>query len=382
MTVPGPDTQSADSPSTTAPSNAAPSDTMVSVEGLLALTAAITAAAGSGPEEAAAVAANLVEANLRGHDSHGVGMVPRYVGSVKAGTLVPDEHAAVVTDTGAILTVDGRRGYGQVVGAEAMDLAIDRARELGSCILGLGNAHHIGRIGAWAEQATAAGMVSVHFVNVLARAIVAPWGGRDARLGTNPFCVGIPRAGHPPVILDFATSQVAQGKVRVAYNKGLQLAPGLMIDDQGNPTTDPTFGVKPPQGSLLPFGEHKGYGLALVCELLGGALAAGLPYSGEADDGVGVYNGMLAIVVDPSRFGRSDFAEQVEDVLTWVTGSPPAEGVGSVLVAGDPERAHRTARTRDGIPVDNGTWRELGRTAASVGLDEAAVRQAAGLPPA
>lgn len=363
------------------PAPSAPAaDTVVGAAGLRALAAAITAAAGSSGAEADAVAANLVEANLQGHDSHGVGMVPRYVAAVRDGGLAPDQHATVANDAGALLTVDGNRGYGQVVAAEAMALAVERARAIGSCVLALGNAHHIGRIGAWAEQATAAGLVSVHFVNVVARAIVAPFGGRDARLGTNPFCVGVPRPGGDPVILDFATSQVAQGKVRVAFNKGQQLAPGLMIDADGEPTTDPAFGVKLPAGSILPFGEHKGYGIALVCELLGGALAAGLPYHGDAHAGSGVYNGMLAFVVDPARLGHgATFAEQVEAVLSWVTASPPAAGVDQVLVAGQPERATKARRLVEGIPVDPGTWRELVRTAAAVGLDEGEVRRVAGL---
>lgn len=355
-------------------------DVVVSAEGLRSLAAAITVAAGSEAGEAELVAANLVEANLQGHDSHGVGMLPRYVAAVHDGMLVPGEHATVAQDAGALLTVDGNRGYGQVVAAEAMALGIERAAELGACVLALGNAHHIGRIGAWAEQAATAGLVSVHFVNVVARSIVAPWGGRDARLGTNPFCVGVPRPGREPVILDFATSRVAQGKVRVAYNKGEQLQPGLMIDADGEPTTDPAAGVKPPAGALLPFGEHKGYGLALVCELLGGALAAGLPYRGEPLAGAGVYNGMLAFLVDPARLGHgATFATQVEEVLTWVTGSPPARGVDHVLVAGEPERAVKAQRLAAGIPVDAGTWRELLRTAESVGRSEAEVRAAAGL---
>jgi uncharacterized oxidoreductase len=138
--------------------------------------------------------------------------------------------------------------------------------------------------------------------------------------------------------------------------------------------------VKLPAGALLPFGEHKGYGLALVCELLGGALAAGLPYRGEDLAGAGVYNGMLAFLVDPARLGHgATFADHVDQVLAWVTGSPPARGVDHVLVAGEPERATKAQRLVDGIPVDAGTWRELLRTADSVGLGEAEVRAAAGL---
>ena len=171
-----------------------------------------------------------------------------------------------------MLTLDGNAGYGQVMGYEAMELGAERAKRNGVCVMGLSNAHHIGRIGHWAEQCIDHGLVSIHFVNVLARPIVAPFGGRDARHGTNPLCVGIPRPGKDPIVLDFATSKIAQGKTRVAYNKGEQLAPNTIIDDHGNPTTDPRFTVIEPSGAILPFGEHKGSGLALICELLGGAL--------------------------------------------------------------------------------------------------------------
>ena len=176
-------------------------------DALTAAVRAIVAAAGSVPDEAARVAANLVEANLRGHDSHGVGMVPRYIDAVLEGGLTVNAHVAVRSDSGALLTLDGQSGYGQVIGAEAMALGIERARQQGVCIVGLAHSHHLGRIGHWAEQCITAGLVSIHFVNVLSRPIVAPFGGRDARLGTNPFCVGIPRPGGEPIVLDFATSQ-------------------------------------------------------------------------------------------------------------------------------------------------------------------------------
>jgi LDH2 family malate/lactate/ureidoglycolate dehydrogenase len=222
---------------------------------------------GSSAAEVEAVAGNLIEANLTGHDSHGIGMLPRYAKSYLEGGLKPNTHLSVVHDGGGLLRLDGNAGFGQVIGAEAMALGIERTRQQGSCIVALGNAHHLGRIGAWAEQVAAAGLVSLHFVNVISRAIVAPHGGSDARFGTNPFCAGVPLPGRPPVILDFATSVIAQGKTRVAHNKGEAVEPGQLIDDQGQPTTNPRYTVIPPFGALLTFGGHKGYGLALMCEL-------------------------------------------------------------------------------------------------------------------
>src|SRR6266567_840547 len=173
--------------------------------------AAILVAAGSSAEEARTVADNLVLANLSGHDSHGVGMVPRYVDAILEGGLKPNAIARVNLDAGALLALDGQRGYGQVVGEQAMALAMARAKELGTCIMTLAHAHHLGRIGHFAEMATRQGLVAIHFVNVLSRPTVAPWGGADGRFGTNPCCIGVPLQGREPFLLDFATSRVAQG---------------------------------------------------------------------------------------------------------------------------------------------------------------------------
>jgi uncharacterized oxidoreductase len=231
----------------------------------VALTRAIetiVAAGGSDAREAKLVSTNLVLANLMGHDSHGVGMIPRYVDALIEGGLKPNRHPAISLDSGTMLALDGQMGYGQAIGVEAMDLAIERARKHGVCVMGLGRSHHLGRIGHWAEQAVAQGMISIHFVNVISRAIVAPYGGSDARFGTNPVTIGIPLPGEPPFILDMATSAVAQGKIRVAHNKRERVSPDWLLDDQGNPTAEPKFGVIEPFGALRTFGLHKGYGLA------------------------------------------------------------------------------------------------------------------------
>ena len=346
------------------------SDTIVlRFDRLSAAVQAIVAAAGSAPGEAAQVAANLVEANLRGHDSHGVGMVPRYVDAVLEGGLAPNAHVAVRADSGVLLTLDGQSGYGQVIGAEAMALGAERAKAHGVCVVGLAHSHHLGRIGHWAEQCIAEGLVSIHFVNVLSRPIVAPFGGRDARIGTNPFCVGIPRPGAEPVVLDFATSKIAQGKTRVAFNTGVPVEPGTIIDHEGNPSTDPRYTVIEPIGALLPFGEHKGAGLALVCELLGGALAGGATAQPVSDGQRRVLNSMFSILVDPARLGTAaNLAREMESYLAYATASPPAPGVGRVRTPGEPERETRAARLRDGIPVDAVTWGEIVSAAGKVGL--------------
>lgn len=335
---------------------------------------------GSDEREVDAVAANLIDANLTGHDSHGIGMLPRYSEAFLQGGLKPNAHVRVVQDSGALLRLDGGAGFGQVIGREAMALGIERTREHGSCIVALGNAHHLGRIGAWAEQAAAAGLVSMHFVNVIARGIVAPFGGADARFGTNPFCAGVPFTGREPVILDFATSVIAQGKTRVAMNKGELVPPDHLIDDQGRPTREPRFAVVPPFGALLTFGAHKGYGLALMCELLGGALAAGMTQRDNDSSQRRVLNGMFSVLVDPSRLGdRAAFEQEALAFIDWVKASPPREGFEAVLLAGEPERAMRARRSAEGVPVDATTWQEILDTAGRLGVDPAAVNAAAGL---
>jgi hydroxycarboxylate dehydrogenase B len=331
---------------------------------------------GSSAPEAQTVADNLVLANLSGHDSHGVGMLPRYVDAVLEGGLTPNAKLQVKLDAGSLLALDGQRGYGQVVGQQAMELAIARAEVSGSCVMALAHAHHLGRIGHFAEMAVQHGLVSIHFVNVQSRPVVAPWGGGDGRYGTNPFTVGIPLPGQPPFILDFATSRVAQGKMRVAHNEGRQVEPGYLIDEKGRPTTDPGVVVVPQPGgmfgALLAFGEHKGYGMAVACELLGGALTGGGTWHQPADDRRAVLNGMFTIVVDPRKLGtQTEFEREALAFVEWLKQSPPGAGSDGVMLAGDPERKARQLREAEGIAVDDQTWSEIVNAGRKVGAQVA-----------
>ena len=330
-------------------------------DGLTRAIEAVVAAGGSDAREARLVAENLVMANLLGHDSHGVGMIPRYIDSLLEGGLSVNQHPKVQIDTGALLALDGCQGYGQVIGQEAMAMAIERAKKHGSCVMTVGRSHHLGRIGQWGEQAVAEGLISIHFVNVISRAIVAPYGGADARFGTNPVCIAIPLPGEPPFLLDMATSAVAQGKIRVAHNKREKVSREWLIDDKGHPTDDPRYGVVDPLGALRTFGGHKGYGLSVACELLGGALSGGgTEHQGGDRSKKRVWNGMLAIVIDPSRIEKSGlFGSETAEFLASLRKSPPAPGVDKLRIAGDPERETRIKRERDGISVDDNTWKEI-----------------------
>ena len=235
----------------------------------------------------------------------------------------------------------------------------------------LANAHHIGRVGAYGEMASAAGLVSLHFVNVTDhRAVVAPFRGTDARFVTNPVCIALPGTERQPaLLLDMATSAIAMGKVRVARNEGHEVEPGILIDQAGKPTRDPNVMYGEPHGALLPFGGHKGYALAVVTELLAGALSGGPTIQPANPRLGGVINNMFTVLIDPARFAGLDwFRRETEGFVAYVKASPPSDPGAPVLVPGDPERLAREKRLRDGIEVDATTWDEIVQAAASFGI--------------
>jgi hydroxycarboxylate dehydrogenase B len=354
---------------------------IIAADALTRFAEAIIAGTGSQPAEAKEVAVHLVEANLKGHDSHGVGMIPSYVKNAAAGLLHPNQHAKLINEMGPIAVFDGEMGYGQVIAREATEWAIAKAKSGGVGIFALRNTHHVARVGTYGELAAAAGLVSIHFVNVLiAPGRVAPFGGMVGRFGTDPICITFPAildskgGGKPPVVLDFATSRVAAGKLRVAMNEGKALPAGYLIDSKGNEATNPAVFYRE-NGAMLPFGEHKGSGLALACELLAGVLTSG----GAMQENIpnnGIKNGMFSIVLDPARFGDTGWMErEAATLIDWVKSSPPRPGVEEVLIAGEPERKSREKRLKSGIPVDTNTWKELVQAAGQVGLPAAQIPQ-------
>src|SRR5579863_7025430 len=315
---------------------------IIKADALTEFAARIIAAAGSLPPEAQEVANHLVEANLKGHDSHGVGMIPHYVKNLRANLLHPNTHATLVSETGSIAVFDGGMGYGQVTAREATEWAIAKAKATGLGVFTLRNTHHVARVGAYGEMAVAAGLISIQFVNVvIAPGRVAPFGGVTGRFGTDPVCISFPGTDKvPPVVL---------------------------LDEQGNDATDPAVFYRK-NGSMLPFGEHKGSGLALMCELLGGVLTGGGAMQGNLPNR-GIKNGMFTIVLDPARFGDAAWMRQeMETLIGWVKSSPPRPGVERVMVAGEPERRSRDERLETGIPIDANTWKELVEAAQLAGV--------------
>ena len=360
----------------------------VSPDGLTRMLTRIFQAAGGSEAEAHAIAANLVEASLSGHDSHGVIRTERYLYWEAKGSVSFGKTVQVVSEAPGFALMDGGFGFGQTVGPQAVEIGIAKAKENGFGLTGLRNAGHLGRIGAFGEMACAAGLVSLHFVNVANSVLVAPFGGAGRRMSTAPVCIGVPH-GEGDFILDFATSKVAEGKVLVARKAGKPALEGSLIGADGKPTQDTDVLYGPPEpgkvdnprdgpGALAPMGDHKGSGLALACELLAGALTG----SGVAlDDTAPVHNGMLSIYLDPKLMDDGHgWAVAVADYIAQVRACPPADVAAPVMVPGDPERKRRVERRSEGLPLAPDVWASLLDAGVSKGLDAAVLAAMAGGP--
>ena len=339
-------------------------------------SAALLAAGGVPADEAQLVAESLVGANLRGHDSHGVMRVPYYLEFVREGRLVPGAPLRVVGETPAALACDAGWGFGQVQCRRLIERLLPKARALGIACGTLSRSGHVGRVGEYAEQAAAAGLATLALVNTHgAGPRVAPPGGKEARIGTNPLCVGIPTTGEP-IVLDFGTSAVAEGKVRILRIAGKRCPEGWLIDSDGKPTTDPNVLYREPPGSILPMGaaqSYKGFGLGLVIDMLAGGLSGGMCAHPGAEPPLG--NDALFVLLDPARLGGTEhFLKEVSGVSAYARSSPTVEGVAGILLPGDPERRTRVERERRGIPLDPGNWERLTDLAGRLGVPVPATR--------
>ncbi len=347
------------SPATSAASRTVPASKLVD------LVALIMQGGGSHADEAHTIAQRLVDSNLVGHDSHGVLRVGKYLEWVEKGWLRPNTAPTIVFDSDALAIIDGNRGFGQVIGEFATRLGIAKAAKSGIAMIGLRNCGHLGRLGDWAEMAAAEGQVSLHFLNTSGAQRVAPFGGSDRRLSTNPLAIGVPGAGGPPTILDITTSTVAEGKLMVALNKGEQVPAGWIVDKHGKPTTSPKDFYD--GGALLTIGEHKGSGLSILTDLLAGAITTGR--SSDPADTV-LRNNMLSIFIAPAVYdGNGGVLAEAKRFVEWVKASPPLVPGRPVLGPGDVERQTRAARLAGGVPLDETTWNDLLAAARSVGID-------------
>ena len=338
-----------------------------SVEGLRDLTSQVLQAAGALSSEAESVAGALVESNLAGHDSHGVLRIPEYVGWMEQQLVSVGAHAQITKDSEAFAVIDGGWGFGQVIGREAMHVAIQKAGASGVGIISVSKCCHLGRVGDYPLMAADKEMVAVMFVNTHGGGkLVAPWGGRERRLSANPIAAAIPRKDTWPILLDISTSSIAEGKVRGIFNRRASVPPGLIIDHAGNPTTDPAKFYGPPEGALLPFGGHKGYALGFLTDILAGALS-GAGCSRKDTSRVG--NAFLCVVIDPDQFrAEDDFTQDVEGLIEFVKSSALAPGSDVILIPGELEAQEKARREKSGIPIDNETWKQIAAVAQRYGI--------------
>lgn len=331
---------------------------------------------GCDQQEADIVSRHLILANLTGHDSHGIGMLPMYGAQVRNGHLICNQTPVLHKPVGAISVVDAKSGFGHRMALLALDHAMQTIAEHKVAVLGLRNSGHVSRVGTYSEYCAAKGYVSLHMVNVVGHPpIVAPFGASAPGFSTNPISMAMPVNGEAKPLLDIATSTVAFGKIRVASNKGEQVPLGYLVDHEGVPTTNPNPMANDREGALSAFGEHKGSGLGMFVELLAGALAGQDTVATKKHIPEGVYNNMFSIIIDPEGFDSTDeVAKRTLEFYDYIKAKPVAKGVDDVLMPGEPENISRCAREKEGVPVDDETVRQIFETADAFGVNESELR--------
>lgn len=330
----------------------------VAASHLETLVTAIFCAAGSNDDEAACISDHLVRANLVGHDSHGVIRVHEYLQWLRDDKICPNQKMELVWQNDALAITQGNLGYGQVVGKEAVELGIEKSGRAAVAVIAIRQCSHLGRLGHWAEMAAVAGRISLHFASTNGSGVlVAPFGGTQRRLSANPLAVGVPRRDQEPIVLDIATAATAEGKLKVARNRGRKISPGCLVDASGKPTDDPEVFYADPPGAILPFGGHKGYGLSLLVELLAGALTG----NGCSHHGVPqLEQGMLSLYLDPQQMDQDNlFFEEVNTFIEFVRSSHRSTPDTPILVPGEMESQICAQRLNEGIELDDITWQQL-----------------------
>jgi LDH2 family malate/lactate/ureidoglycolate dehydrogenase len=339
----------------------------IGADTLTAFAVAAYEAAGTPKEHARTVAAHQVGANLVGHDSHGVVLLPTYVDRIDRGHIVPAAQPEILSESPATLAVNGRWGFGPVISEWTMERLIAKARQTRIAAGTVREQSHVGRLADYPLMAARAGIIGLMMADSGQSAkAVAPFGGREARLGTNPICIAFPSDLAGPVFIDMATSAVAAGKLNLARAQGKPIPLGWLLDRDGKPTTNPNAQLE--GGVMLPLGGpegHKGYGLSFAVE----TLAAVLPGLGFGVDPKGRHNdGTFMLVVDPAAFSPTDFKAEVEAFVRYLKATPPAEGFAEVLYPGEIEHRTEQRRRREGISIEDATWVRLGEVAARFGI--------------
>lgn len=332
-------------------------------------------AAGASDEEAEVVTKFLVNANLAGVDSHGVAPnLVIYLQGIRGGTIKPRAKIEVRADSPSTALIDGNWGFGQMACSKAMEIAIDKAGRTGVGAVGVFNCNHIGRLAEYAQMAVDNGMIG--FITANCEPYVAPFGGRTPVLGTNPLSYAIPSGREKALVVDYATSAAAEGKVRAVLLKGEQLPSGWIVDSHGRPSTNPADLYEPPlpperiklAGALLPFGGYKGYGLGLVVDMLAGVLTG----AGSSQDMTSGWltNGVFMMALKIDNFvPLEQFRDQADKLVKSVKNSPKAEGVKEILIPGEPETNERERRLKEGIPISEKAWQPLMQACKEHGVD-------------
>jgi LDH2 family malate/lactate/ureidoglycolate dehydrogenase len=340
----------------------------VQADRLTTIAKALLRAAGATPEEAEAVATGCVNANLAGHDSHGIIAVPTYIERIKVGHIVPGAQWTIVQESPATTVIDGNWGFGFYVNARAMQLTIDKAKKTNVASATVRRQSHVGRLGAYPLMAAKEGMIGIATADSgRSSKVVAPFGGREARLGTNPISIAVPSDLEGPFCLDMATSAVAAGKVALAAARGEQIPKGWIVDDTGKQSTDPTRLRR--GGALLPLGGTEGYkgsGLAAMVEVLCGLLTGlgfGVEPTGRHNDGC-----FMAVFRVEAFRPLKEFTREVAEFAAYLKATPPSEGSPGVFYPGEVEYLSEQRRRQSGIEVEDATWEKLRALAASFGL--------------
>ena len=339
----------------------------ITAEALRSFATSLFVAAKVPVSEATLVASSLVDANLCGHESHGVVRVIEYLGNLERGELRAGAELQVITRTASLLVCDGQFGFGQVQMRRLIDLLEPMACEQGLACGTIRRCGHVGRLGEWVERVTRsnlAGLMAVNDIGVLM--CVAPPGGVEPRLSTNPIALGVPTAAEP-LVLDISTSVVANGKVRVAAVAGRECPDGWLLDTNGQPTNDPSARFRDPPATILPMGGYKGFGLGLLFDILIGGLSGG--FCPPAPEGEVECNNVLLIVFDPARFsGLEHFVTQSQGLCEFVRSTKPIDPVSEIRLPHDRSRQTSEARRASGVPLDHGTWSRLTESAQRLGV--------------
>ena len=340
----------------------------VPAERLHRIGAALLVAAGAPPAEAEIVMQHSIDANLAGHDSHGIIQIPTYIDRIQVGHIVPGAPWSIVQESPTTTVIDGHWGFGYTVTERAMQLTIDKADRANVAAATVFRQGHIGRLASYTLMAAQADMIGLITADSgRSTKQVAPFGGREARIGTNPLSIAVPSDLDGPLFLDMATSAVAAGKISLAVSRQESIPLGWIVDRDGNPTTDPNKLKE--GGALLPLGGSEGYkgsGLAAIVEILCGLLTGlgfGMDPTGRHNDGC-----FLAVFKVAAFRPLAEFKHEVAEFARYLKATPPSDGSYGVLYPGEIEHLREQERRQAGIDVEDATWRKLQSLAAGYGL--------------